>query len=527
MKHLSLAARYRPQTFAEVAGQTLAATALSRAASEMRPAPAYLLSGTRGVGKTTIARIFAKALNCEAGPAPEPCNQCPQCQHITAGNHVDVCEIDGASNTGVDDVRALRENLGYMPMEGKFKIFIIDEAHMLSKSAFNALLKTLEEPPGHTVFIFATTEAHRFPATIISRCQHFIFRHLPEDQILTHLSKILGKENIPFDKGALQLIARRAAGSVRDSLSLLDQTLATSGNNLTVEAARQALGLAGQEFYQELFTALAHADCAKVAGLCRELFSTGIDIGFFVRELAGYMRSLFLWSQGGDAMLPVLGLSHNETEFIKVHAKAFTPGHLHSAWHMILDGQRGIAQSPEPGAALELLLLNLALLPQLLPVGEIKAQPQIAAPAASNAQGCNEAAAQYETEPKEKAAPAWGWDGFIDFCAKQPPEEVPPPNILRLLKGQWEKDKLSIQAGTLSLWDQAQKFKSQLNTALDRYCDGKAPEVFFPKPEAAKSHQEMMEELSKKPEVRLCAEILGAQLEDWRQKPADAMTKFD
>ena len=163
MKHLSLAARYRPQTFAQVAGQDTVKAVLSRAAAEGRPAPAYLLSGTRGVGKTTIARIFAKALNCEHGPAPEPCNQCEQCRKITQGAHVDVAEIDGASNNSVEDVRALRENIGYAPMEGRYKIFIVDEAHMLSRNAFNALLKTLEEPPENVVFIFATTEAHKFP----------------------------------------------------------------------------------------------------------------------------------------------------------------------------------------------------------------------------------------------------------------------------------------------------------------------------------------------------------------------------
>ncbi|MDE5833438.1 MAG: DNA polymerase III subunit gamma/tau, partial [Desulfovibrio sp.] len=213
MKHQSLASKYRPQTFAEVVGQDLAIAALSRAAATDRVAPAYLLSGTRGVGKTTIARIFAKALNCENAPAPEPCNECSHCRRITAGNHVDVNEIDGASNTGVDDVRALRENIGYLPMEGRYKIFIVDEAHMLSKNAFNALLKTLEEPPSHTTFIFATTEAHRFPATIVSRCQHFVFRSLPEDAIFARLCDILRRENYQYDESAARMIATRAAGS--------------------------------------------------------------------------------------------------------------------------------------------------------------------------------------------------------------------------------------------------------------------------------------------------------------------------
>ena len=244
MKHLSLAAKYRPQTFAQVAGQDMVKAVLSRAAAEDRVAAAYLLSGTRGVGKTTIARIFAKALNCRHAPGPEPCNQCDQCRKITQGSHVDVTEIDGASNNSVEDARALRENIGYAPMEGRYKVFIIDEAHMLSRSAFNALLKTLEEPPARVVFIFATTEAHKFPITIVSRCQHFVFRHLGEDALVQHLSQVLNKENVPFEEGAVRLIARRAAGSVRDSMSLLDQTLALGGDNLTSAVTREVLGLA-------------------------------------------------------------------------------------------------------------------------------------------------------------------------------------------------------------------------------------------------------------------------------------------
>lgn len=368
MKHLSLAARYRPQTFAQVAGQDTVKAVLSRAAAEGRPAPAYLLSGTRGVGKTTIARIFAKALNCEHGPAPEPCNQCEQCRKITQGAHVDVAEIDGASNNSVEDVRALRENIGYAPMEGRYKIFIVDEAHMLSRNAFNALLKTLEEPPENVVFIFATTEAHKFPITIVSRCQHFVFRHLSEDALAAHLSAVLHKENVPFEEGAVRCIARRAAGSVRDGMSLLDQTLALGEESLTVDTARRVLGLAGQEFFAELFAALRGQDCAAVAELCARLLQQGADIGFFVRELAGHLRNLFLLRQGGAAIAPSLRLPPDEAALWQELAPKFVPAHLHAAWQMTLDAQRGIVQSPEPAAALELLLLNLTLLPQLLPL---------------------------------------------------------------------------------------------------------------------------------------------------------------
>ena len=348
---------------------------LSRAAAEDRPAAAYLLSGTRGVGKTTIARIFAKALNCQHAPGPEPCNQCEQCRKITQGVHVDVTEIDGASNNSVEDARSLRETIGYAPMEGRYKIFIIDEAHMLTRNAFNALLKTLEEPPERVVFIFATTEAHKFPITIVSRCQHFVFRHLSEDALFAHLSAVLRKENAAFEEGAVRLIARRAAGSVRDSMSLLDQTLALGGAELTVAATRQVLGLAGQELFAELFEALHSQDCAAVATLCGQILQQGVDIGFFMRELAGNLRNLFLLRQSGQAIVPSLRLPADEAAMWQGIAPRFSAAHLHAAWQMALDAQRGIVQSPEPAAALELLLLNLALLPQLLPVGQTTPGP--------------------------------------------------------------------------------------------------------------------------------------------------------
>lgn len=411
MKHLSLAARYRPQTFAQVAGQDMVKAVLSRAAAEDRPAAAYLLSGTRGVGKTTIARIFAKALNCEHAPGPEPCNECAQCRKITQGAHVDVTEIDGASNNSVEDARSLRETIGYAPMEGRYKIFIIDEAHMLTRNAFNALLKTLEEPPERVVFIFATTEAHKFPVTIVSRCQHFVFRHLSEDALAEHLSSVLRKEKTEFEEGAVRLLARRAAGSVRDGMSLLDQALALGGASLTTAATREVLGLAGQELFSRLFEALHGRDCAAVAALSRQILQQGVDIGFFVRELAGNLRNLFLLRQSGSAVLPSLRLPADEAAFQLELAPRFSAGHLHAAWQMTLDAQRGIVQSPEPAAALELLLLNLALLPQLLPLEKLpEAAPATPVPSSAPMQAApasgNFADAPHPERPRQSVTPS-------------------------------------------------------------------------------------------------------------------------
>ncbi len=366
MNHASLAARYRPQSFAEVTGQDLVKTVLSRAAAQDRVAPAYLLSGTRGVGKTTIARIFAKALNCERAPTPEPCNQCEQCRRIVQGSHVDVVEIDGASNRGIEDARRLREAIAYAPMEGRYKVFIIDEAHMLTRESFNALLKTLEEPPPRATFILATTEAHKFPATIVSRCQHFAFRAIPEADLAAHLGRVLQKEGVSFEDTAVSLIARRAAGSVRDGMSLLGQVLALGGERLTEGTVRDILGLAGQELYESLLAAFRQEDCPAVARLVRELLERGVDLGFFLREFAQLWRNLFLIRQAGPAAAELLQVPEAERQRLVELAPGFDLTYIHAAWQMVLESQRQILTSIEPAAALELLLLNLALLPRLV-----------------------------------------------------------------------------------------------------------------------------------------------------------------
>lgn len=416
MKHVSLAARYRPQTFAEVAGQEMVTTVLSRAAAQDSVAPAYLLSGTRGVGKTTIARILAKALNCEHAPGPEPCNQCEQCRKITQGCHVDVTEIDGASNNSVEDARALRENIGYAPMEGRYKVFIIDEAHMLSPSAFNALLKTLEEPPPRVVFVFATTEAHKFPITIVSRCQHFVFKRLPETVLKAHLTRVLQAEGIPFEAGAVSLLARRAAGSVRDGMSLLGQTLALSDNSLTLANTQKVLGLAGQELFVRLLDALADQDCVAITVLVRELLDQGVDIGFFLRELVSLCRTLFLLRQAGDAIVPVLDLSADEVCQWKAQAPRFSLTHIHAAWQMVLEAQRRIIQSPEPAAALELLLLQLALLPRLLPLDRLPLENTSTAGTVGNRGG--------EVPRLPSSAPAAGKSGGTEEKVRERREDA-------------------------------------------------------------------------------------------------------
>jgi DNA polymerase-3 subunit gamma/tau len=370
MSSANLTAKYRPQTFASVAGQESVKAILSRAALEDKVAPAYLFSGTRGVGKTTIARIFAKAVNCLTAPTAEPCNQCAHCRQITAGAAVDVVEIDGASNRGIDEARRLKEDIGYAPIECRYKVFIIDEAHMLTKEAFNALLKTLEEPPRHTTFILATTEPHKFPATIISRCQHYVFKRLTQQGLLVHLEGVLGREGVPYEMGAVNLIAKRGAGSVRDSMSLLGQVLALGGASLTEADVRQVLGLAGQEAFLTLVTAVRDQDLDGLCRLTRGILDQGLDIGFFLKELAACWRNLFLLKEAKNLSLDLLDLTEDEAASWRELAVSLDLTQIHASWQMTLEGRQRVLKSLEPGLALELLLLNLAYLPRLIPLRE-------------------------------------------------------------------------------------------------------------------------------------------------------------
>jgi DNA polymerase-3 subunit gamma/tau len=289
----------------------------------------------------------------------------------------------------VDDIRSLIEQVRIPPAIGKYKVFIIDEVHMLSSQAFNAFLKTLEEPPPKAIFILATTEPHKFPPTIVSRCQHFVFQAQPEHELVEHLRRVLEQERIPHDEGSLRLIARRAAGSVRDAMSLLGQTLALGGDRLEDTLTREVLGVAGQEAYERLLTAIGEADCAAMVMLTGDLLRRGIDIGFFLRELTTLWRNLFLIRQTGENAARILDVPAAERERLCALAAGFSPAFIHAAWQMTLESQRQVLTSLEPAAALELLLLNLTLLPELVSLEtlsktrmEMSSPPQASSPTA-------------------------------------------------------------------------------------------------------------------------------------------------
>jgi DNA polymerase-3 subunit gamma/tau len=506
---------------------------LSRAAAEDSAAPAYLFSGTRGVGKTTVARIFARALNCANAPVPEPCNQCPQCRAIFLGAHVDVAEIDGASNNSVEDARALRESIGYAPMEGRHKIFVIDEAHMLSRHAFNALLKTLEEPPPRVVFIFATTEAHKFPVTIVSRCQHFVFRHLPEDALRAHLAAVLGKEGIGFEESAVRLIARRAAGSVRDGMSLLDQVLALGGEGLTAAVAREVLGVAGQEVFEVLFEAMHSQDCAAAAVICRRMLADGLDTGFFLRELINRLRDLFLLREGGEAVMPSLRLSADEEVFLRDTARRFPSAHLHAAWQTALEARRGIVYNPDPGAALELLLFNLVMLPRLLPLnrlggsgaaGDERADEQTTPPvrdAGARAEAGEPPAgpANAPTAPPETAVPHPDWNAFCAFCEAEIRAGRPAPAkpLLACVTADWRGKELRLTPRRGTVGRQLALHREEMLAALQAYGAANTRLVLLDAPKE-RNGRELVEEFRQRGELAPCMEVLGARLESCTEK---------
>jgi len=436
MAEQSLTAKYRPRRFGDVAGQDAIKRILSRASAEDKIAPAYLFSGTRGVGKTTMARVLAKAINCEKAPTSEPCNECAQCRQIAAGISPDVIEIDAATHGTVDEARRLKEDVGYAPLESRYKVFIIDEAHMLSKAAFNALLKTLEEPPGRVTFILATTEPHKILPTIISRCQHYVFKRLTVAELEAHLSGLLERENVRFEPRAVSLIARRGAGSVRDSMSLLAQVLAMGGESLREEDVRDALGLAGQDVFFSLMGLFKEEDCLGVSELLRQILDRGLDIGFFLRELAAGWRNMFLLNQAGEKALPTLELAQEEARQWLDWAKAFDARHIHASWQMTLEGQRRVMTSLEPALALELLMLNLAYVPRLLsleslarssgsagPTGPIrrKAAPSQEAttkPKAPEALAASEAARTDTPAAGQPLGPS-DWKGFSEYLERQ------------------------------------------------------------------------------------------------------------
>ncbi len=370
MEYLVLARKWRPQVFEDVVGQDHVVKTLKNAVKLDRVAHAYIFSGPRGTGKTSVARILAKSLNCEKGPTEKPCNQCVNCMEITGWTSLDVREIDGASNRGIDEIRELRENIKFSPVSSRYKIYIIDEVHMLTTPAFNALLKTLEEPPARVVFVFATTEIHKVPATILSRCQHFDFKRISVIQIADNLGHIAKEEGIKISNVGLSWIAREGEGSLRDAQSIFDQVISYAGTDIKDGDVEDLLDLADRRLIFELSGAVLEKDAGACLKIIDEAYYSGVDIKHFYQMFLGhFMNLLTMKITDGDGVLG--DIPDYETADLKKLAQGASRDTIQHLLDILMAEEDDIRRSMEPRINLEYAVVRMAYLEPLIPVDEI------------------------------------------------------------------------------------------------------------------------------------------------------------
>ncbi|MBF0319426.1 MAG: DNA polymerase III subunit gamma/tau, partial [Nitrospirae bacterium] len=408
MPYLVLARKWRPRGFDDLVGQDTAVKILKNAISQNRIAHAYVFSGPRGVGKTSAARIFAKALNCVNGPTASPCDTCPNCESIRNGSFLDVIEIDGASNNSVDDIRDLREKVKYAPSGAKYKLYIIDEAHMLSASAFNALLKTLEEPPPHVVFILATTAPNKIIATVLSRCQHMPFKRIPSQTIMERLRAVSGHEGFTITPEALTALAKAADGSMRDSLTLLDQ-IASFSTSITEDDVSALIGVSNASAIASAAEAIIAGNRKGILELIEALYESGIDLMSFTRDLIEYFRdALVLACKGGQAQAAAVRLTASEEELTVV-------------LNELLKAEGVIKGAESPRVALEICLVKISFLSSFKTINEIIRELQTGPPAPKPATTAKIAAAAAGTKVQE-SSPAVPSRQVIPSRPDEPPQ---------------------------------------------------------------------------------------------------------
>lgn len=425
MAYQVLALKYRPLLFEDLIGQDHISQVLTKAVETGRIANGYLFTGPRGTGKTTTARILAKALNCVEGPTATPCNKCPICNEITAGSSLDVLEIDAASNTGVDDIRTLRENIRYLPTSGKKRVFIIDEVHRLSGSAFDALLKTLEEPPEHALFIFATTEPHKVPQTILSRTQRYDFRRVTSAMLADHLKNLAEKEKVEIDQEALFLIARKGEGSVRDALSLMDQMMAVADGKITLELTARTLGVVDRKIFEKLLEIIAAGKTEPVFDLVKILFESGIDAADFVNDFISYLRNLLIQKSTSNPD-SLLDISESEKEALVRQSAFFTEADILRQIQILADLLGKLKQGYDERIFLEIALVRLARMESSITLQEvIERLNRLSGGAGANA-ATNPSGNMFDNPPRSPA-PAPARTAAPTSARQAPPLSSPPP----------------------------------------------------------------------------------------------------
>jgi DNA polymerase III subunit gamma/tau len=396
MSYQVLARKWRPRDFASLVGQEHVVRALRHALEHNRLHHAYLLTGTRGVGKTTLARILAKCLNCETGITADPCGKCSACLEIDGGRFVDLLEVDAATNTRVDEMRQLLDTAQYAPTRGRFKVYVIDEVHMLSNSAFNAMLKTLEEPPEHLKFVLATTDPQRIPVTVLSRCLQFNLKQMPPAAVAAHLARLLGSEGVEFEQPALQLIGRAAAGSMRDALSLLDQAISHGGGRILAASVRDMLGSVDQTYLLRLLEAVAAADGATLMGIAGEMQARSLSFDAALQDLAGMLLKLALAHAVPDALEADMA----ERERFTALAGRLDAESVQLCYQIALQGREDLALAPDEHAGFVMTLLRM-----------LAFRPEDGSPRSVQSRDAAAPAAARHSSSAVGAAPAVAFDG--------------------------------------------------------------------------------------------------------------------